>query len=154
MIRRTRPLLFLVLLVVAWAYFEYLGLPPNDPTEPERVSELFVRCDAGGAYACVVDGDTFRLGKRKIRIRGIDAPEVSEKARCPKEAQMGDAAIERLLDLLNDAPFVMTGRANNSVDQYGRELRNLESDGGRDIGEVLIREGLVRKYRGRKESWC
>ena len=41
---------------------------------PERVAMRFTRCARGRGEGCVTDGDTFKLGKRRIRIVGIDAP--------------------------------------------------------------------------------
>ena len=49
-------------------------------SEPEQISAHFTRCGPGRGNACVVDGDTFKLGKRKIRIIGIDAPETHPAA--------------------------------------------------------------------------
>lgn len=152
--RLARPLFILVALALAWLIIELRSLPPDDPTVPERVEQIFIRCSDGGAYACVVDGDTFRLGKRKIRIRGIDAPEVGDNARCRAEAELGERATERLIDLLNAGPVTMTGKSGNAVDQYGRDLRDITAQDGSDIGETLIGEGLVRPYRGRKAKWC
>src|SRR5512139_1920472 len=51
----------------------------------ERVSAKFDLCSPGASAACVIDGDTFRLGDRTIRITGIDAPEVSQP-KCEIEA--------------------------------------------------------------------
>ena len=79
-------------------------------SEPERVSETFSRCGIGRAHACVIDGDTFKLGKRKVRIIGIDAPE-THPARCPQEARLGEQATARLRELLNQGPFEMVAPA-------------------------------------------
>ena len=40
---------------------------------PERIDEHFTRCGRGRGHACVIDGDTIKLGQRKIRIIGIHA---------------------------------------------------------------------------------
>ena len=47
-----------------------------------------------------VDGDTFRLGNRRIRIVGIDAPEV--EGQCSAERDLAAAATVKLRALLND----------------------------------------------------
>ena len=49
---------------------------------PSQVTERFTRCGPGRGHACVIDGDTIKLGDRKIRIIGIDTPEVD--AQCPR----------------------------------------------------------------------
>ncbi len=39
-------------------------------------------------------------------------------------------------------------------DKYGRTLATLTAN-GRDVGDVLIGEGLARPYHGeRRKSWC
>ena len=86
-------------------------------TEPERVAEPFSRCGPGRAHACVIDGDTIKIGPRKIRIIGIDAPE-THPARCPEEARAGEAATAELQRLLNQGPYTMTGRIGDGHDRY------------------------------------
>src|SRR3990170_9166418 len=69
-------------------------------TDPERVDEQFTRCGRGRGHACVIDGDTIKLGQRKIRIIGIDATEVTAP-QCPAEAVKAEAATAKLQELLN-----------------------------------------------------
>jgi micrococcal nuclease len=125
--------------------------PAPEPGKPERVSETFIPCAAARAFACVVDGDSFRLGTRKIRIRGIDAPE--REGACPVETALAARSTKALLRELNRGPFVMTAARRDERDQYGRELRILTRD-GRSIGEALVEAGMAHDYRGKKLSWC
>lgn len=124
---------------------------------PERVVQRFTRCGPGRGNACVVDGDTFKLGKRKIRIIGIDAPE-THPANCPEEARLGEQATVELQRLLNQGPFTMTGRIDDMTDRYGRELRSItrkKPDGStQSIAEDMRDSGLAHRYLGRKASWC
>ena len=53
----------------------------------------FTRCGTGNSTNCVVDGDTLRIGARRIRLIGIDAPELHSPA-CPTEAAQAEAATE------------------------------------------------------------
>ena len=105
----------------------------------------------------MVDGDTFKLGKRKIRIVGIDAPE-THPANCPEEARLGEAATAELMRLLNQGSFTMTGRIDDMTDRYGRELRvvtRTRRDGSsQSIAEDMRSSGLAHRYLGRKSSWC
>lgn len=149
--RRWRSWLLLALLVAAWAALKWWE-SHRDPPLRETVAERFGLCGVpGGGEACVADGDTFRLGPRRIRIEGIDAPELA--GACEAERRLAAASRERLRDLLSDGPFVMTARRADHRDQYGRELRRL-SRGGRQLGPVLVGEGLARDYRGAKADWC
>ena len=144
---RNLAILF-ALLALGW----WLAEPPPPAAGPERVAERFTRCGASGSgFACVVDGDSFRLGERRIRIRGIDAPE--REGACPAETALAERSAARLVDLLNAGPFTMTVVGGNERDQYGRELRVLTRN-GRSIGEAMVAAGLAHHYRGRKHSWC
>jgi len=124
---------------------------------PERVDARFTRCGRGRGKACVVDGDTFKLGQRKIRIVGIDAPE-THSAKCPDEARLGEAATAELMRLLNQGPFDMAGRIDDMSDRYGRDLRvvtRTQSDGTtQSIAEDMRASGLAHRYLGRKSNWC
>lgn len=159
-LRVLRPLILLGLLASLYvgAGDPALVEPPEWlATEPEPVSAEFTRCAAGGAAACVVDGDTFHLGERRIRIIGIDTPEV--KARCPAEAEQAEAATAMLQGLLNQGPFEMVGPLYRDRDRYGRELRALRRklpDGSvQSIASEMRESGLARRYLGGfRGGWC
>lgn len=140
-------LLLGLLLALSW----WLQQPPAPTVGPERVSEPFSRCGTSSTHACVGDGDSFCLGKRRIRIRGIDAPE--RKGACPAETALAERSAAKLTGLLNAGPFVMAAVGGNERNQYSRELRVLTRN-GRSIGEAMVAVGLAHDDRGKKESWC
>jgi micrococcal nuclease len=118
------------------------------PAAPAR----FADCHIGGGTDCVVDGDTFRMGGVRIRIDDIDTPE-THPARCAREAELGAAATRRLRALLNSGEVVLAS-SGRDTDRYGRQLR-LVTVGGRGIGDMLIAEGLARRYAGgHRAGWC
>jgi endonuclease YncB( thermonuclease family) len=80
-----------------------------------------------------------------IRILNIDAPEIT-RAKCEAEAALGFRAKERLADLLAGAGLTLQ-RCDGSrcTDPYGRTLARLQAD-GRDLGEILISEGLATRW--------
>jgi micrococcal nuclease len=100
---------------------------------------------------CVVDGDTIWYGGVKIRLADIDTPEVFSP-KCASEAALGRRATERLLALLNAGPFEVVP-IERDADRYGRKLRILERH-GRSLGDILIAEGLARRWDGARRSWC
>lgn len=108
-------------------------------------------CHSGGGSNCVVDGDTFYLAGDKVRIAGIDAPE-TRPPRCAHEAQLGEAATEKLRALLNSGAVTMSS-IDRDRDNYGRLLRNVQVDGA-DVGAAMIGAGVAREYEGGRRPWC
>jgi endonuclease YncB( thermonuclease family) len=115
-------------------------------------SGVFALCALASERNCVIDGDTIRYGGTKIRLEGIDAPEVFSP-RCPSEAARGRRATRRLLELINAGPFELVRTGDREHDRYGRTLRTI-ARGGRSLGDVLIAEGLARRWDGARHSWC
>jgi micrococcal nuclease len=109
-----------------------------------------------GRRAVIIDGDTLALGNERIRLLNIDAPE-SFRSRCERELVMGLKAKERL------AVLVRSGRLEverHGQDRYRRTLARIYV-GGRDLGQVLIQEGLALPWRDgpearadRLQHWC
>lgn len=111
-------------------------------------TKSFPVCGEARRGDCVVDGDTFWLRHEKIRIVNIDTPEL--QARCPAERALAERARDRLAALLD------VGRPRLrrfGRDQYGRTLAGVRV-GDRDVGAVLIGEGLARRWDGRRHPWC
>ena len=147
-------LLALVLLIVG-ASMDASLIPPWGPLarQPELVGATFARCNAGTHdYACVADGDSIRLGERRVRLVGIDAPEIG-KAKCAAERALGERAADRLVVLLNQGRFDMIAHRFDTTDKFGRELM-LARRGDVDLGRQMIDEGLAHRYYGFKRSWC
>jgi micrococcal nuclease len=118
-------------------------------------SALPARADTiPGPSIQIIDGDTVRLPSGEvIRIWNIDAPETA-RARCEAEASLGWLASERLGQLLRRGPVavVMDEPAGRREDRYGRTLARL-TIAGRDIGEIMIRDGLATRWPQRRD-WC
>ncbi|MFN4229861.1 thermonuclease family protein [Parvibaculum sp.] len=103
-----------------------------------------------GNYS-IHDGDTITIEGERIRIIGLDAPEIGSGARCASEASAAIAARNRLSDLLADAEITLR---RDGTDRYGRTLAYIYAD-GRDVAKLLIREKLARPYDGgHREGWC
>ena len=155
-----RPFLLLALLIGLFAVNESEALPPIGPLASDReiVDRTFTRCGRGRGHACVIDGDTFKLGKRKIRVLGIDAPEVSSP-QCPAERALAEKATAKLQQLLNQGEFTMTANRFDRTDRYGRDLRHISRPlpGGetQSIAAEMRDAGLAHRYTGGwKAGWC
>ena len=160
-LRILRPAILLGILVSAYVAGGDPALiePPSFlSTDPEEVAEAFTRCGPGRGHACVIDGDTFKIGERKVRIIGIDTPE-THPARCAEEARLGEAATVMLQGLLNHGPFEMVAPIYRDRDRYGRDLRVIrrrKPDGSyQSIASDMRESGLAHRYLGGfKPGWC
>ncbi|AYM84867.1 thermonuclease family protein [Agrobacterium tumefaciens] len=117
----------------------------------DSLSGSFSICGDSRRVNCVVDGDTFWFQSEKIRVADIDTPELSPP-RCAAERIKGDAAKARLRVLLSAGRFSMSAGSRDE-DQYGRKLR-IVIRGGQSLGDVLVAEGLARRWDGARRSWC
>ena len=128
---------------------------------------LFCLCLSVPAHAVpaivdyVLDGDTFAARvaladdtKITVRVRliNVDTPELN--GGCDAEIAAAYRAKERLEDLLPIEAIV--DLQNIKDDKYlGRIDANVILSDGRDVGDVLVKEKLARRYNGgRRKSWC
>lgn len=79
-----------------------------------------------------IDGDTIRMGPERIRLRGIDTPELSEPG--------GQAARQRLEQLLQEGPVRIVPHGQ---DVYGRTVADVFVN-GRNVADVMKREGFAK----------
>jgi endonuclease YncB( thermonuclease family) len=132
--------------------------------EPARSAEPAVRTSAKGAYAAevlrVLDGDTFEARVHlwpgldvttKVRLRGIDAPEM--KARCREERTRAEAAREALRAILAEGELTVL---RIDQDKYGgRVVADAATTRTHDVSQALLAQGVARAYfGGRRQGWC
>ena len=94
--------------------------------------------------ARVVDGDTIHIGKNKIRLHGIDAPE--QKQTCTaggKEWACGRMATRALKDAINDQEVQCKG---DERDKYKRLLAVCYV-GKTDLNAKMVGNGWALAYR-------
>ena len=91
--------------------------------------------------ARVSDGDTLRLGSDRIRLLGLDAPELDQT--CVDEIgatwPCGREASRRLRELTGSGTVRCSTEGR---DKYGRYLGRCSVD-GKDIGATLVAEGFA-----------
>ena len=104
------------------------------------------------SHLTVVDGDTVTFRGQSIRLVGFDTPE-TYRAQCASERRLGDAATDRLRELLAGASSAQLAYLPHP-DRYGRDLARLMLD-GRDVADTMVSEGLARRYTGgQRRPWC
>jgi endonuclease YncB( thermonuclease family) len=98
---------------------------------------------AGRAH--VADGDSLEIDGRRMRLEGLDAPELAQVCRrADAPYPCGRASRQRLVDLIGQGPLECTGR---SRDRYDRLLVRCRVPAG-DVGAILVREGWAVGYGG------
>ncbi len=81
----------------------------------------------------LIDGDTFAYGAERVRIRGINTPEVSEPG--------GFEATQRLDLLLREGPVFVVPQ---TLDVYGRIVADVYVN-DTNVAEVLREEGYIKQ---------
>lgn len=109
------------------------------------------KCGSGKRVTCVVDGDTIWFKGEKIRMMGYDTPEPTTGI-CGggTERRLAARASKRLVQLLNNNTVTIE---RDGKDRYGRTLAVIRVD-GRNVGDILIEEGLARSWPDGHEFWC
>lgn len=107
--------------------------------EPQRRVTIWHPHVVSPGVVRVWDGDTFDAGHERVRLRGVDAPELGSPG--------AEAAARRLRELLRQGPVTIVPRAE---DVYGRTVADVYV-AGVNVAAVLAAEGLVsvRTWRGR-----
>lgn len=143
-----RPLSLASIALIAWTS---LALTVRaESAEPIRGTLILTEAEPIPIRA--VDGDTIAMGTERIRLVGYDTPETAF-ARCTAEKRLGLIAKARLQALLDRGP--VTIHRTGKRDKYGRTLASVRID-GRDVGAILIAEGMAVAYTGRtaRIDWC
>lgn len=108
----------------------------------------------------VIDGDTFEARVAvwpgmeivtKVRLRGIDAPEMS--ARCADEYRRAVIARDALARMLAEGDV---GISRIGQDKYGGRVdADVSTRATRDVSAQLVAAGAVRRHEsGRRQGWC
>ncbi|WP_373413740.1 thermonuclease family protein [Ensifer aridi] len=107
-----------------------------------------------------VDGDTVKcdgqnlrlLGGGTVNVWGIDTPEIGSHAKCLKERKLALIAKRRLAALIKGKKIRIESKG---MDRSRRPLVNLYLPDGREVGQILLREGTAREWRpGERNDWC
>lgn len=111
----------------------------------------------------VIDGDTVAFQANflpdplkkelSIRVFGVDTPEKGFRAKCPSEAQRGEAATaftKAQLAAATKRQVVLM-----DWDKYGGRVLGDILLNGQSLRAMLIQNGFAREYYGEaKTSWC
>ncbi|WP_461495804.1 thermonuclease family protein [Pyruvatibacter sp.] len=130
-----------------------------------QLQPLFAANKAPGPFNAQVlscnDGDTCKMRvpvwldtyiETKVRIRGIDAPEIRGASDC--EVPLAEGALAALQTLLQSGSVTLH---DVSHDKYGGRVLATVRAGGIDVAADMIARGHARPYDGGakdKTPWC
>ena len=125
-----------------------LYLSPSTHLRDERL-----QTSASTVRVEVVDGDTVRSNGLIFRLVGFNTPESGLNAQCSSERALSERATDRLQQLLASgepnlkrvACACDPGTEGTRRCNHGRLCGELTVD-GRDVGLILIAEGLAERY--------
>ena len=90
-------------------------------------------------HVTVTDGDTMRMGKVRIRLWGIDAPELRQTC---GDLRAGLMATDALNDFIADRPVICE---TVDRDRYGRAVATCAVHGD-DLGGLMVSAGWALDY--------
>lgn len=93
-------------------------------------------------HAGAVDGDTLRVRGVRVRLLGLDAPELAQTCTAADGSQWpcGEAARRQMVAVLADAGAVICHPHGH--DRYGRVLARCQS-ASTDVGAAMVSAGLA-----------
>lgn len=119
-----------------------IGIASTNPSASQAVA-IDDRGDPVGCRA--VDGDTLRCGAERIRLVGIDTPELPGHCRAGRTCVEGDAAAAtRSLTRAIDGPLTVT---RTGEDRYGRTLATIRGP----LGDVSCHQLRFTDARYRRD---
>jgi endonuclease YncB( thermonuclease family) len=94
--------------------------------------------------AHVADGDTLRVGAVRVRLSGVDAPELSQRCGAEgRQVECGVVAAAWLRRRVEGRPITCE---QVDTDRYGRSVATCRV-GGEDIGAAIVEAGWATAYR-------
>ena len=142
-------LVILGLVFAAWAVGT--GWNPLSPSVETSIPSISEPADPAGTVdgtpaeaqpatvEYVHDGDTlFLTDGRKVRLLGINTPEIGENAEC-----WGDQATSELRGLVDAGTNVWVQQDVEALDQYGRSLLFVFLEDGTNVNVEMVRVGAA-----------
>lgn len=126
----------------------------DDPDAAAR-QQRFAQCYNAEGDNCVLDGGTIYVAGEKVRIAGIDTPQILG-AHCGRERERGIDAAVKLVALLNGGNVTVGPPLR---DASGREVHEVQVS-GKDVGKAMVAAGIARRVAGedgtdgKTPGWC
>jgi endonuclease YncB( thermonuclease family) len=124
---------------------------PGEALAGSYESKFFL-CGTAKQDDCVLSADRFVFHGQKIRLVGIEVPDI-KKPRCEAERIKASDAELRVRAFLDSGPFELVSWQGNGEEIDGHKLR-VVSRNGRSLADILVNEGLAKRPGGGRGGWC
>ena len=145
--QRRAPLFLLAALLLAGGAGALLVLRDGSAL-PRFVHGLASAPPAGARLTgrvSVIDGDTLAMSAERLRLHGIDAPELWQACeRAGRPYACGEEARQAMVRILAGGVATCVQR---DTDRYGRRVVRCHNEAGTDIGGELVRQGWAIAFR-------
>ncbi len=122
---------------------------PGEPLAGSYEGKFFL-CGTAKQDDCVMAADRFVFHGQKIRLVGIEVPDI-KKPRCEAERIKASDAELRVRAFLDSGPFELVTWQGNGEEVDGHKLR-VVSRNGLSLADILVKEGLAK--RPGSGGWC
>lgn len=96
----------------------------------------------------VIDGDTFILENNlRVRMIGINAPEIGYRRYKKKGQAYGDEAKAHLKSLIEKKDVTLKSGGNDEYDRFGRRLAYVYLSDGSFVNLRMVEDGYAEAYR-------
>lgn len=129
---------------------------PDSPMPPQRKPDSL----PWQTITSVIDGDTIMIGREKVRLIGIDAPEVQENEHFKRElSRVGGKNQESSMLYMGQEAAGFSRRLaegrrcwlefdGGERDQYGRLLAYVHLEDGTNLNEAILYQGYAKVFLG------
>jgi endonuclease YncB( thermonuclease family) len=145
--RRKLSIVFLLTAV------SFASVPGTLAGEARRLACIELYATDGDSITC--DGTNMRdMGDGAPFVSGYDTPEI-QRRKCDQELELGRKAKRRMEELLSTPGIQVFDSDQFDKTQSRRPLVWVKLPSGRTVGNVLISEGLARKWtHDYRADWC
>lgn len=138
-----KRLIFAIILIAGFIISRFTHAPTAAPSPTSE--------EAAGLYEVtqIIDGDTITVtrdgAEEKVRLLGIDTPEVDE-TRGPVECFGKEASAKTTSLLTGESVSLETDPTQAERDKYGRLLAYVYTADGALVNKILVEGGYAREY--------